>query len=123
MKELYKSEITGKIIKAATEVHKELGPHFMEVTYQRALAIELRSYFEEFQREVKLPIYYKGNQIDTRRADFVIEDIMVEIKAKSNFEEKDFEQILCYLKASKMKLGLLINFGEGKINVRRFIND
>ena len=122
MTEYYKSEITGKIIHAATEVHKELGPHFMEVVYQRALAIELKSCFEEFQREVDLPIYYKGDKIDTRRADFVIEDIMVEIKEKSCFEERDFEQILCYLKASNLKLGLLINFGEGKINVRRFVN-
>ena len=117
-----KADITEKIIKAAIAVHKELGPHYMEVTYQRALALELKSYFPEFQREVKLPVFYKGEQIDTRRVDFLIEDVVVEIKAKSEFENKDFEQLLCYLKASKYQIGLLLNFGSKTIEIKRLIN-
>jgi GxxExxY protein len=122
MPEYEKSDTTEKIIKAAFNVHGELGPHFMEVVYQRALEIELKKYFSEFEREVKLPIYYKGIQIDTRRADFFIDEVVVEIKAKEAFEPKDFEQLLAYLKASNLRIGLLINFGAKKIEIRRLIN-
>ena len=122
MERYEKADVTGKIINAAIEVHKELGPHYMEVTYQRALAMELKSRFSEFEREVKIPVFYKGKQIDTRRVDFLIEDIVVEIKAKKEFEEKDFEQLLSYLKASKKRLGLLLNFGTPTVDIKRMIN-
>ena len=122
MPELQRIETTDKIIKAAIAVHKELGPHFFEVVYQRALNIELKSYFTEIEREIKLPIYYKGMQIDTRRADFIIEGILVETKAKSNFEPRDFEQLLCYLKASNIRIGLLLNFGAKRLEIKRMIN-
>lgn len=121
MTEYEKFDTTDKIIKASITVHRELGPHFMEVVYQRALEIELKSYFSEFAREVKLPIYYKGKQVDTRRADFLVEDIVVELKAKANFEPRDFEQLLCYLKASNMRIGLLLNFGAKKLEIKRMI--
>ena len=94
----------------------------MEVTYQRALAIELQAQGLEFSREIKLPIYYKGEQIDTRRVDFLIENILVEIKAKSVFLPEDFVQILSYLKASGMKTGLLLNFGSKTLGIKRFVN-
>ena len=122
MEKYNKADITGKIINAAIEVHKELGPHYMEVTYQRALALELKSHFSEFQREVKIPVFYKGEQIDTRRVDFLIEDVVVEIKAKSAFEARDFEQLLSYLKASNFRLGLLLNFGQETLKIKRMIN-
>ena len=94
----------------------------MEVTYQRALSIELETLGLDFNREVKIPIYYKGKQIDSRRVDFVIEDVLVEIKAKSEFAPEDFVQILGYLKASGIEVGLLLNFGSKTLGIKRFVN-
>jgi len=117
----YKSEITGKIIGAAMDVHNELGPHYMEVVYQRALQKELRSIRMNFGREVEIPIHYKGEQIATRRVDFLIEDILVELKAKEDLDSQDYEQLLSYLKTSGYKLGLIINFGAKKLQFKRII--
>lgn len=122
MVNLIKSEVTDKIIKAAIEVHRELGPHYLEVVYQRALAIELTQYFEDFSREIKIPIHYKGKIIDTRRADFLVDDVLVEIKAKGNFEPRDHEQILSYLKSANLKVGLLLNFGADRVEISRKVN-
>ncbi len=94
----------------------------MEVTYQRALAIEFQAHGLEFGREVKIPVYYKQEQIDTRRVDFMVEDILVEIKAKSEFAPEDFVQILGYLKASGIKTGLLLNFSSKMLGIKRFVN-
>jgi len=87
---LEKSEITGKIIGAAMTVHSELGPHYLEVIYQRALEVELKAIGLNYSREENIPIYYKGEKLDTRRADFIIDGVLVEIKAKSQLEERDF---------------------------------
>ena len=65
-----KEDITGKVIKAAYEVHNNLKSGFQEVVYQRALAREMRALGLEFKREEKIPVYYKGSKIDTRRVDF-----------------------------------------------------
>ena len=115
--------LTERIIGAAIETHKELGPGFQEVVYQRALAMEMAAVNLDFTREVKVPVFYKGEQIDTRRVDFVIEDCIVEIKARSEFLPQDFIQTLSYLKASGFKLALLINFGAEKLEVKRMVND
>ena len=90
--------------------------------YQRALALELQAAGLEFDREVKVPIFYKGRQIDTRRADFVVEDVMVEIKAKSQVASEDYVQTLNYVKASGFKLGLLLNFGVSRLQIKRLVN-
>jgi len=116
-------ETTGRVIGAALEVHKTLGPGFQEVVYQRALALELEAAGVEFTREVKVPVFYKDRQIDTRRVDFVVEDCIIEIKARSAFAPEDFVQTLSYLKASRFKVGLLLNFGAAKLEVKRLVND
>lgn len=115
-------DVTGDVIGAAIEVHRTLGPGFMEVTYQRALALELEARGLDFSREVKIPVYYKGQQIDRRRVDFTVEDCLVEIKAKAEFDPQDYIQTLSYLKASGHRLGLLINFGAKKAEFRRLVN-
>jgi GxxExxY protein len=90
-RDLAKSEVTGRILKCAIEVHKTLGPGFQEVVYQRALAKELEA--EGLAtREEWVPIFYKGEKLDTRRVDFIVEDVLVEIKAKAGLEEADFIQ-------------------------------
>ena len=89
---------------------------------QRALALELQAAGLEFEREVKVPIIYKGHQIDTRRAGFVVEDVMVEIKARSQLAPEDYVQALNYVKASGFKLGLLLNFGARRLQIKRLVN-
>ena len=114
---------TSQIIGAALEVHKELGPGFQEVVYQRALALELEVAGLEFTREVDVPVFYKEKQIDKRRVDFVIDDCIVEIKARSMFQQEDYIQTLSYLKASRYRVALLINFGSEKAEIKRLINE
>ncbi len=120
------SALTGKVLKAATEVHRGLGPGFMEVIYQRALEIELAGKGLDFEREVTIDVRYKGEKVGTKRVDFVIGDetggVMVEIKAKAELEEVDFVQALSYLKASGYRVGLLINFGSKQLQIKRLAN-
>jgi GxxExxY protein len=113
---------TGAIIGCALEVHRTLGPGFREIVYQRALTVEFPAAGLEFEREVKVPIHYKGRQIDTRRVDFVVQNVMVEIKAKSQFAPEDYVQALNYLKASGFKVGLLLNFGARRLQIKRLVN-
>lgn len=116
-------DLTGRIIGAAIEAHKELGPGFQEVVYQRALAWELQAAGVEFAREEKISLFYKGRHIDTRRVDFVAGDCIVEIKARGELLPEDFIQTLSYLRASRYRLALLINFGADKLEVKRLINE
>jgi GxxExxY protein len=90
--------------------------------YQRALALELQAAGLAFEREVKVPIFYKERRIDTRRADFVAENVMMEIKAKSPMAPEDYVQALNYVKASGFKLGLLLNFGAPRLQIKRLVN-
>jgi GxxExxY protein len=116
------SDVTARIIAAAQEVHRELGPGFEEVIYQRSLARELPVYRLEFSREVWLDIHYKGEKVGRKRVDFIIDQVLVEIKAKAELEAVDFVQTLSYLKASGYKVGLLLNFGEAKLGIKRLAN-
>lgn len=116
------SEITGRVIGAAQEVHRTLGPGFREILYARALALELPTHELEFEREVELPIRYKGKQIGRQRVDFVVDEILLEIKAKGELEPVDLIQALSYLKASQFQVGLLLNFGAKSLQVKRMIN-
>lgn len=116
------SDVTAHIIAAAKEVHRTLGPGFEEVFYQRALALELPGQDLEFGREVWIDVYYKGRKLGRKRVDFVVEEVMVEIKAKASLEDVDFVQTLSYLKASGYKVGLLMNFGAKTLEVRRLAN-
>lgn len=111
--------VTDRILKCAIEVHRELGTFFMETTYQTALELELRVEGLDYARECSPDILYKGVKVDQRRVDFLIEEVLVEIKAKAEIEDKDFIQTLAYLKATGYHLGLLINFGAKKIQVKR----
>jgi len=116
------SDVTARIIAAATEVHRTLGPGFEEVIYQRALALELPAQDLEFSREVWIDVTCKGAKVGRKRVDFVIDEVMVEIKAKSTLEDVDFVQALSYLKASGYKVGLLLNFGARKLQIKRLAN-
>ncbi len=123
IKENYKhSELTGKIIGAAMQVHSTLGNGFQEVIYQRALAIEFNKRGIGFQRELEMPIFYDDQQIGTRRVDFLVENkVMVELKARTKLEEVHFAQTINYLEAYRLEIGLLINFGTKSLEFKRFI--
>ena len=118
----YDFSLTERIIGACIEVHRTLGPGFQEVIYQRALELEFAAANLDYSREVEIPVYYKGQQIGTRRVDFVVEGCLLEIKAKSVFAPEDYVQAESYVKAADCALGLLINFGGLKIEIKRIVN-
>jgi GxxExxY protein len=125
MPDLQHGDITEKIIGAAFEVHSFLGNGFQEVIYQRALAHELSLKGLSFQREVSVDIFYKDlpKAIGRRRADFIVEEkVLVEIKAVVELEDVHWAQILNYLKAYKLPVGLLINFGSKSMQFKRMVN-
>ena len=114
------SELTGKIIGCAMEVHKILGNGFQEVIYQRALAKEMKMQGILFSREHEMQIFYKGDEIGTRRVDFFVEGkIMVELKAVIQLEDVHLAQAINYLEAYNMEIGLLINFGNRSLHFKR----
>lgn len=122
--ELKYKDITEKIIGASFEVHKFLGNGFQEVIYQRALAYEMGKAGLEFAREIEQDIFYKDleDPIGTRRADFVVEGkVLVELKAVIQMENVHLAQALNYLKAYKLKIGLLINFGSKSLTFKRLV--
>ena len=122
--EKYKySDLTSKIIGCSMAVHKVLGNGFQEVIYQRALEIEMREAGILFSREFEMPIYYREEQIGTRRVDFLVEgQISVELKALTKLEDVHFAQAINYLEAYNLEIGLLINFGESSLNFKRLTN-
>jgi GxxExxY protein len=124
MPELKYKDITEKIIGASFEVHKFLGNGFQEVIYQRALALELSTAGLSYAREIEQNIFYKELQepIGTIRADFVVEGIvLVELKAITALEDVHLAQVLNYLKAYKLEVGLLINFGSKSLTFKRLV--
>jgi len=122
--EQYKySELTGKIIRCAMNVHSALGNGFQEVIYQRALEIEMTLEGLSFNREFTIPIFYREQRIGTRRVDFLVEGmISVELKARTQIEDVHFAQAINYLEAYNLEIGLLINFGERSLNFKRLNN-
>jgi GxxExxY protein len=117
------SELTSKVIGCAMRVHSALGNGFQEVIYQRALEIELSLADIAFSREFEMPIFYRNQQIGTRRVDFLVEGILsVELKAVIKIEDVHFAQAINYLEAYNLEIGLLINFGERSLNFKGLNN-
>ena len=117
-------QITEKIIGSSFEVHKFLGNGFQEVIYQRALDYEMGNAGLEFAREIEQSIFYRDldEPIGTRRADFVVEGkVLVELKAVIELDDIHLAQALNYLKAYKLEIGLLINFGSKSLTFKRLI--
>lgn len=124
IKQEYKhSDITGKVIGCAMRVHSALGNGFQEVIYQRALGIEMADEGLVFSREHEMPIYYKQQQIGTRRVDFLVEGVVsVELKALTSLEDVHLAQAINYLEAYDLEVGLLINFGSKSMQHKRLVN-
>jgi GxxExxY protein len=114
------SDITAKIIGCAMEVHNHLGNGFQEVVYQRALSIEMNLQDVQHERELEMALTYKDRPIGSRRVDFFVDGkIMVEIKAVKELEDVHLAQAINYLEAYNMEIGLLINFGNTKLQFKR----
>jgi GxxExxY protein len=123
MEKELKDERTYKIIGAAMEVHKQLGSGFLEAVYQEALEKEMESRGIPFQAQPELKIFYKGEPLrKTYQPDLLcFEKIIVEIKALSNLTGTEEAQVINYLKASGLTLGLLINFGSKSMAHKRLV--
>lgn len=121
--EFQHSAITALIIGAAMKVHRTLGPGFREVIYSRALCIELRKLGLKCEAEVPKEVYYNNEMIGKKRLDLLVDDkILVELKARSGLEEKDYMQTVNYLNVFRLDIGLLLNFGAKSLFFKRFAN-
>ncbi|MBZ5538473.1 MAG: GxxExxY protein [Acidobacteriia bacterium] len=111
------------VIGAAMEVHRHLGCGFLEAVYQEAMESELTARGIPHNRQVELPVFYKGVRLRTNyRADFICFDsIIVELKALASLGGVEESQLINYLKVTEMKFGLLLNFGARSLEYKRFI--
>ncbi len=116
------SELTDKIIKCAIDVHKTLGPGFLESIYENALIYELRQQGLKVEEQKLVSIPYKEVIVGEHRLNLLVEDsVIVENKTVKQFDEIHQAQILSYLKATDKRIGLLINFAKTKIEIKRMI--
>ena len=121
---MIEDKLTYQIIGCAMEVHKALGNGFQDVIYQRCLAIELDRARLSFGRKVEQPIFYRGVEIGTRRADFIVGNrVVVELKALTALEDVHIAQAKNYVVAYDFEIGLLINFGATRLQYKRIFND
>ncbi|OGX90258.1 GxxExxY protein [Hymenobacter coccineus] len=115
-------DLTRRIIGCAMEVHKQIGPGFPEGIYQRCLAIEMRREGLNFESEVHLPLYYREEPVGSRRVDFLVEEaILLELKATADLTPVHHAQIINYLNAYRLEVGLLLNFGQESLIYKRFV--
>jgi len=118
------NKITERIIGNAMRVHTILGTGFQEAIYQRSLGIEMEQQGLVFEREIEMPLYYKGVAVGSRRVDFLVEQaVLVELKALHELTPTHHAQIINYLDAYRLEVGLLINFGEPSLRFKRFVKN
>lgn len=115
-------ELTQQIIGAAIEVHRHLGSGFLEKVYENALCLELKARGLRFSPQLQVPVRYKGHLVGSYYADIVVEGLVLcEIKALDSLLGAHEGQVLHYLKATSIQVGLLLNFGTTKLQIKRLI--
>ncbi|MGZ3559458.1 MAG: GxxExxY protein [Thermodesulfobacteriota bacterium] len=115
-------DLSYQIMGAIFEVHKELGPGFLESVYENALLLELTSRGMKVDVERIFDLTYRGKKVGTHRLDLIVEDkIVVELKTVERFAAHHTAQLLSYLKASGHRLGILVNFSKAKVESRRVV--
>ena len=116
-------ELSRNIIGAAIKVHRELGPGFLENIYEEALKLEFSEHNLNFDYQKEIKIKYFGTEIGTHRLDLLVEKkIIVELKAVKIFSDIHFAQLRSYLKATGIKVGLLLNFAKPTLEIKRIVN-
>ncbi len=124
MSEYLFSDITQIIIGCAMKVHRTIGRGFPENIYQKSLEIELNKTQLSFETEKSHSVFYEDILVGKRRVDFIVDEkIIVEIKAVGNYEPSQANQIINYLSAFNIPVGLLINFGKPSLEFKRFVNN
>lgn len=116
-------ELTEQIIKAFYKIYNTLGYGFLEKVYENALYIELSNMNFSVQKQQPIPVFYEGDEVGLYYADLVVEElVIVELKAAESIANEHYIQLLNYLKATNMEVGLLLNFGK-KPEIKRKIFD
>ncbi|MBW1897185.1 MAG: GxxExxY protein [Deltaproteobacteria bacterium] len=116
-------ELSEKIIGIAIQVHRELGPGFLESIYEEALKVEFSEHRLAFESQKQIKIEYLGVEVGAHRIDLIIENkILLELKAVRELADIHFAQLRSYLKATNLKIGLLLNFGRPTLEIRRVMN-
>ena len=121
-RKLLHEDTTGKIIGAAFEVHDQLGYGFLERVYQRTLQVELLRRGATAELETRVQVHYKGAVVGDYDIDVLVDScVAVEIKVASEYDKRDEEQLLKELKATELKVGMLVNFGRTKVEYKRLV--
>ena len=121
-RKLLHEDTTGKIIGAAFEVHDQLGYGFLERVYQRALQVELLRRGAKAELEKRVQVHYKGAVVGDYDSDVLVDScVAVEIKVASEYDKRDEEQLLKELKATELKVVMLVNFGRTKVEYKRLV--
>ena len=119
---IIEKELVYKINSCVFEVYRELGHGFLERVYEKALLIEFNSQRLKAQAQVPIQVHYKGEIVGDYYADLVVEDkVIIELKAQEHLNKAHDAQLLNYLKATKIEVGLLVNFAYPKATVKRFV--
>ena len=116
---LVDGKITDRIIGAAIEVHRALGPGFLESVYEEALAVELEAQSIPFERQKSIRIMYKSKPVGEHRLDFYIEGVVVELKAVKELDSIFFATVRSYMKALNTSTGLILNFATMPLTIKR----
>jgi GxxExxY protein len=113
-------ELTGEIIGAAIEVHRTLGPGFLESIYENALAVELDRRGISFSRQLEVPVFYRGVEVGRHRLDLLVANlIVVELKTVREVADSHFVIVRSYLRAVGQEHGLILNFAKPTLEIRR----
>jgi len=116
-------ELSKKIIGAAIEVHRELGPGFLESIYEEALKVEFMEQELHYDAQKEIQIKYLGIEVGLHRLDLLVENqIIIELKAVKELTDVHFSQLRSYLKATGLKVGLLFNFAKPTLEIKRVVN-
>jgi GxxExxY protein len=118
--------LSGRILEAAVAVHKALGPGFLESVYQKAMEVALRHRGLAFERQKEIPIFFEEENVGVHKLDLMVglvvgEEIVVELKAVDALENIHFAQLKSYLKATGLRVGLLLNFNSLTLVVKRVV--
>lgn len=121
-KEYLEQELTGAILQSAFAVHNTLGAGFLERVYSNALALELEAHGLKYVQNEQLQVKYRGTIVGDYIADITVENrVILELKACASLDPSHSAQLMNYLRATNIRVGLLLNFGRPKLEYRRFV--